>query len=122
MLLLAAGFFLFGLAGMGVPGTSGFPAEFLLILSALDIHTGAGLAALAGVALGAAWFLGMFRRAFLGPMHNTAVIEAVDLRRRELMVMLVLGALILAGGLFPNAVLELTRITSESRVENLLPR
>jgi NADH-quinone oxidoreductase subunit M len=107
---------------MGVPGTSGFPAEFLLILSALDIHTGAGLAALAGVALGAAWFLGMFRRAFLGPMHNTAVIEAVDLRRRELMVMLVLGALILAGGLFPNAVLELTRITSESRVENLLPR
>ena len=107
---------------MGVPGTSGFPAEFLLILSALDIHTGAGLATLAGVALGAAWFLGMFRRAFLGPMHNTAVIEAVDLRRRELMVMLVLGALILAGGLFPNAVLELTRITSESRVENLLPR
>jgi NADH:ubiquinone oxidoreductase subunit 4 (subunit M) len=55
-------------------------------------------------------------------MHNTAVIEAVDLRRRELMVMLVLGALILAGGLFPNAVLELTRITSESWVENLLPR
>ena len=65
MLLLAAGFFLFGLAGMGVPGTSGFPAEFLLILSALDIHTGAGLAAHAGVVLGAARFLGMFLRAFL---------------------------------------------------------
>ncbi|HBE92208.1 MAG TPA: NADH-quinone oxidoreductase subunit M, partial [Gammaproteobacteria bacterium] len=45
MPLLAALFFLFGLASMGVPGTSGFPAEFLLILSALDTHTGAGLAA-----------------------------------------------------------------------------
>jgi len=33
------------LAGMGVPGTNGFPAEFLLIVSALDTHTGAGLAA-----------------------------------------------------------------------------
>jgi NADH-quinone oxidoreductase subunit M len=120
MPLLTAGFFLFGLAAMGVPGTSGFPAEFLLILSALDSHTGAGLAALAGVVLGAAYFLGIFRRAFLGPMHNTAVIEAVDLRRRELAVMLVLGALILAGGLFPNSVLELTRITSEGWVGQLV--
>ena len=120
MPLLTAGFFLFGLAGMGVPGTNGFPAEFLLILSALDTHTGAGLAALAGVVLGAAYFLGMFRRAFLGPMHNTAVIEAVDLRRRELAVMLVLGALILVGGLYPNGVLDLTRPASERWVENLL--
>jgi NADH-quinone oxidoreductase subunit M len=121
MPLLTAGFFLFGLAGMGVPGTNGFPAEFLLILSALDTHTGAGLAALAGVVLGAAYFLGMYRRAFLGPMHNTAVIEAVDLRRRELAVMLVLGSLILAGGLYPNGVLNLTRPTSEDWVEYLLP-
>jgi NADH-quinone oxidoreductase subunit M len=121
MPLLTAGFFLFGLAGMGVPGTSGFPAEFLLILSALDSHTGAGLAALAGVVIGAAYFLGMFRRTFLGPMYNTAVIEAVDLRRRELAVILLLGSLILAGGLYPNGVLDLTRITSEGWVENLLP-
>jgi len=122
MPLLTAGFFLFGLAGMGVPGTNGFPAEFLLILSALDSHTGAGLAALAGVVLGAAYFLGMFRRAFLGPMHNAAVIEAVDLRRRELAVMLVLGVLILAGGLFPDSVLDLTRLTSEGWIDRLAPR
>jgi len=122
MPLLAAGFFLFGLAGMGVPGTNGFPAEFLLILSALDTHTGAGLAALAGVVLGAAYFLGIFRRAFLGTMHNTAVIEAVDLRRRELAVMLVLGVLILAGGLYPNGVLELTRVASEGWIDGLRPR
>jgi NADH:ubiquinone oxidoreductase subunit 4 (subunit M) len=63
----------------------------------------------------------MYRRAFLGPMHNTAVIEAVDLRRRELAVMLVLGSLILAGGLYPNGVLNLTRPTSEDWVEYLLP-
>jgi NADH-quinone oxidoreductase subunit M len=121
MPLLAAGFFLFGLAGMGVPGTSGFPAEFLLILSALATHTGAGLAALAGMVVGAAYFLGMFRHAFLGPMHNTAVMEAVDLRRRELAVMLVLGMLLLGGGLFPDSVLELTRASSEAWIAGLLP-
>jgi NADH-quinone oxidoreductase subunit M len=121
MPLLATGFFLFGLAGMGVPGTSGFPAEFLLILSALDIHTGAGLAALAGMVLGAAYFLGIFRCAFLGPVHNTAVAEAVDLRRRERMVVLVAGLLILAAGLFPDAVLDLTRVTSEGWIDRLLP-
>jgi len=71
MPLLAAFFLLFGLAGMGVPGTNGFPAEFLLILSALDTHTGAGLAALAGVVIGAAYFLGIYRRAFLGEAHHS---------------------------------------------------
>jgi NADH-quinone oxidoreductase subunit M len=122
MPLLAALFFLFGLAGMGVPGTSGFPAEFLLILSALDTHTGAGLAALAGVVLGAAYFLGSYRRAFLGPAHTVAVTDAVDLGRRELLVMMVLAALILAGGLFPNAILELTRVASQDWVNHLTAR
>ncbi len=119
MPLLAAFFFLFGLAGMGVPGTNGFPAEFLLILSALDTHTGAGLAALAGVVLGAAYFLGIYRRAFLGPSRHAAVSDALDLGRREMLVVVVLAALILAGGLFPNAVLELTRVASQDWVSHL---
>ena len=119
MPLLAAFFFLFGLAGMGVPGTNGFPAEFLLILSALDTHTGAGLAALAGVVLGAAYFLGIYRRAFLGPAHHAAVSDALDLGRRELLVVMVLAVLILAGGLFPNAILDLTRVASQDWVSHL---
>jgi len=119
MPLLASFFLLFGLAGMGVPGTNGFPAEFLLILSALDTHTGAGLAALAGVVLGAAYFLGSYRRAFLGPSQHAAVSDALDLGRRELLVVMVLAALILAGGLFPNAILELTRVASQDWVSHL---
>jgi len=119
MPLLAAFFLLFGLASMGVPGSSGFPAEFLLILSALDTHTGAGLAALAGVVLGAAYFLGIYRRAFLGTVTHAAVNDALDLGRRELLVAMLLGLLILAGGLFPNAILELTRVASEDWVSHL---
>ncbi len=114
MPLLAAFFFFFGLAGMGVPGTSGFPAELLLILSALSSHTGAGLAALFAVVLSAAYFLGIYRRAFLGPVRSTVIAEALDLRRRELLPVLVLAALILLLGLWPGSVLDITRAASEA--------
>lgn len=119
MPLLAAFFFLFGLASMGIPGTSGFPAEFLLILSALDTHTGAGLAALAGLVLGAAYFLGIYRRAFLGEAHNSTVADAIDLRARELGIIVVMAILILIAGFYPDSVLELTRTASEDWVRTL---
>jgi NADH-quinone oxidoreductase subunit M len=119
MPLLTAFFFLFGLASMGVPGTSGFPAEFLLLLSALTTHTGAGLAALFGVVLGAGYFLRIYRRAFLGPITSPVVSDALDLRQRELLVVSVMAALILFTGLYPDAVLDITRMTSEEWVTNL---
>ena len=117
--LMAAFFFLFRLAGMGAPGTNGFPAEFLLIPSTLDTHTCAGLAALAGVVLGAACFLGIYRRAFLGQAHNGAITDAVDLRTRELRVVAVPGILVLAGEFYPESVLEPTRTASEDRGRTL---
>ena len=88
--------------------TNGFAAEFLLIPSTLDTHTGAGLAALAGVVLGAACFLGIYRRAFLGQAHNGAITDDVDLWTRELWVVAVPGILVLAGGFYPESVI-LTR-------------
>lgn len=119
MPLLAAFFFFFGLASMGVPGTSGFPAEFLLIVSALSTHTGAGLAALFTIVIGAGYFLGIYRRAFLGPVRHAVISEAIDLRSRELALVLVLAGLILLMGLWPNSVLDITRVASETWVEHL---
>ena len=121
MPLLASFFLLFGLAGMGVPGTSGFPAEFLILLSALNTHTGAGLAALFGVVLGAGCFLGYYRRAFLGPARNTVVAEAFDLGRRELMLAALLLALILFAGLHPAVVLDLTEAAAGRWIDQLGP-
>jgi NADH-quinone oxidoreductase subunit M len=121
MPLLASFFFLFGLAGMGVPATSGFPAEFLILLSALNTHTGAGLAALFGVVLGAGYFLSYYRRAFLGPVSNTVVMDALDLRRRELLLVSVLAVLILYAGFYPDSVLDFTSAASENWVGHLAP-
>ena len=121
MPLLASFFFIFGLAGMGVPATSGFPAEFLILLSALNTHTGAGLAALFGIVLGAGYFLNYYRRAFLGPVGNAVVAEALDLRRRELLLVSLLTALILFAGLFPNGILNFTHETATRWMGFLTP-
>jgi NADH-quinone oxidoreductase subunit M len=121
MPLLTAFFFLFGLASMGVPGTNGFPAELLILLSALSSHTGAGLAALFTLVLGAGYLLGIYRRAFLGPTTTSVISDAIDLRRRELLVVSVLGTLILFIGVFPEILLDITRISSQEWIGNLTP-
>ncbi len=114
MPLLAAFFFLFGLASMGIPGTNGFPAEFLIIVSALKSHTGAGLAALFGVVIGAGYLLAYYRRAFYGPARNQAIIEALDIRGRELIVVSVFALVIIATGLYPSGILDITRSSAEA--------
>ncbi|MBT2969606.1 MAG: NADH-quinone oxidoreductase subunit M [Candidatus Thiodiazotropha sp. (ex Ctena orbiculata)] len=114
MPLLTTFFFLFGLAAMGVPGTNGFPAEFLILVSALKTHTGAGLAALFGVVIGAAYFLSYYRRAFLGPVLSNVVVDALDIRGMELLIVAVLALLVIALGLYPAAVLDLTEAASKN--------
>ncbi len=115
MPLLAAFFFLFALASMGIPGTNGFPAELLIILSALESHTGAGLAALFGVVVGAGYLLAYYRRTFYGPLQPGSVVaDSPDLRFRELFLITTFALLILLGGILPGSVLDLTRSAAEN--------
>lgn len=119
MPLLASFFLFFGLASMGVPGTSGFPAELLILVSAIQTHTGAGLAALFAMVVGAGYFFNLYRRAFLGPVTNPGVASALDLRPRELAVVLAFAALILVFGLFPTPLLEIIRPAADAWVGRL---
>jgi NADH-quinone oxidoreductase subunit M len=112
MPLLASFFFFLGLASMGIPGTSSFPAEFLIIISVLDKFTGVGLAALFGIVLGAAYFLGIYRKAFLGECRSEIVADAVDLKSRELLIVFVMSAIVLIVGLYPELVLGIIRVAS----------
>ncbi len=116
MPLLASFFLLFGFAGMGLPGTSGFPAELLILLSAFRHHTGAALAALFAMVLGAAYFLNIYRQAFLGPVSNPVVADAMDLRPRELTIAMVFAVLILTTGFYPSVVLDVIRPAGEAWV------
>ncbi|PKO90511.1 MAG: NADH-quinone oxidoreductase subunit M [Betaproteobacteria bacterium HGW-Betaproteobacteria-12] len=114
MPLLASGFLICGLAGVGMPGTSSFPGEFLLILAALQSHTGAGMAALFGLAIAAGAFLALYRKAFFGPVTRREVAEAEDLRPREWLVLLALIVLIVGIGVYPGPWIDLLRPAAEA--------
>jgi NADH-quinone oxidoreductase subunit M len=120
---LLASFFLFlGLAGIGMPATSGFPAEFLLIVSILEVHTGAGLVVLFVVILGAAYFLNFYRKAFLGEAVHDIIRDAPDLKRRELAVLLVLVLLVLVFGFYPQGILDVTQASGQYWVSLMMPK
>ena len=114
MPLLASGFLICGLAGVGMPGTSSFPGEFMLILAALQSHAGAGMAALFGLAIAAAGFLSLYRKAFFGRATRREVLEAEDLLPREWAVLVILIILVGAIGLYPGPWLEIVRPAAEA--------
>ncbi|WP_456408142.1 complex I subunit 4 family protein [Thiolapillus sp.] len=113
MPLLASFYLLFGFAAMGAPGTNGFPAEFLMLISALETHTGAGLAALAGMVIGAGYFLSIYRRTFFGPVGNQVILKALDLRPRELLIIGIFSVLVIFNGFYPQGILDFTQAATE---------
>lgn len=114
MPLLASGFLICGLAGVGMPGTSSFPGEFLLILAALQSHTGAGMAALFGLSIAAGAFLALYRQAFFGPVTRREVAGAEDLRPREWLVLLALITMIVGIGVYPGPWIDVLRPAAEA--------
>ena len=113
MPLLTSFFFFLGLANMSVPGTSTFPAELLIIVSTFEHFTGVGLAILFGVIMGAAYFIGIYRKAFLGECRHEVVADAVDLKKRELLITFVMSTVVLAAGLYPQMILNVIESSSQ---------
>jgi NADH-quinone oxidoreductase subunit M len=111
-------YFLFAFASMAMPGTSGFPAELMLIFGALNAHPSLGVTALAGAVLSAAYMLSFTRRAFLGPIMHARVQQLHDLRPRELTLLCIPALLMLLWGFLPSSVLT----THQAAVELWLTR
>jgi NADH-quinone oxidoreductase subunit M len=117
---LTSFFFLFAIASMGIPGTSGFPAELLLIIGALNAYPGLGVTALLGAILGAAYMLSFMRRAFFGPVMRAKLNQVRDLRSRELGLLCVPALLVLFFGFFPDLVLDINKTATESWLSRLI--
>jgi NADH-quinone oxidoreductase subunit M len=103
-------FFFFGVAGLGMPLTSGYPAEQLMLLGTISLHKGAALAAVGGQILAAGYFLLFYRRAFLGPVTQRAVREAQDLQWAERYSLLLLALPVFLFGLLPGWLLQVTQV------------
>jgi NADH-quinone oxidoreductase subunit M len=117
---LTAYYFIFALASIGVPGTSGFPAEFLLIISALIAHPSLSIAALAAAVLGAAYMLDYIRKVFFGPIVHQSVRQLEDFRRRESLLLCVSALLILVFGLAPDLILHTHEKAADAWLSRIL--
>jgi len=103
MPVFAAFFMLFAMANSGLPGTSGFVGEFLVVLGAM--HASFWYAAIAATTLlfGAAYTLWMYKRVVFGAIANAQVNSLVDVKAREGLVLALVALAILGMGLYPQA-------------------
>ena len=111
---LAFFFFAIGLATIGTPGTSGFVAEFSVMWGAFEADWRLAAVAVLGVVLSAGYFLWYYERAFFGPVTSPRVSAMKDLNGRETGAMAVALALVLAMGIWP---MPLVNITSGSTTQ-----
>jgi NADH-quinone oxidoreductase subunit M len=112
----AAFFMLFAMANAGLPGTSGFVGEFMVILGTMQVSFWWALAAGLTLIFGAAYTLWMYKRVVFGPVANAQVAALEDIDGREFLVLALLAVCVLALGLYP---LPLTEVMHAS-VNHLL--
>jgi len=98
----AALFMLFSMANAGLPATSGFVGEFMIILGAVKLNFWVAFAAATSLILGAAYTLWMYKRVIFGDVANEHVAELSDINAREFVILLVLAACTLWMGVYPQ--------------------
>ncbi|MDQ3771260.1 MAG: NADH-quinone oxidoreductase subunit M [Actinomycetota bacterium] len=117
--VLTAFALVFAFAEAALPGTSGFPGEFLALLGAFREFGPPALIALVIVVLAAGYTLIWLQRAFYGPVTNNRVDHIIDLGPREAALALAVAAVIVALGLFPSLVLDPAQPSVTQLVERL---
>jgi NADH-quinone oxidoreductase subunit M len=109
-------FMLFMLAAVGLPGTSGFVGEILVLLGVFQVNSWVAALAALGMILGAAYMLWMYRRVIFGGLVQEHLKTIKDLRPHEIAAFAPLAILVLLMGIYPSLFLE----PMAASVENLL--
>ncbi len=102
---------LFAMANSGLPGTSGFVGEFMVILGALQANFWFAFLAATTLIFGAAYTLWMVKRVFYGEVANINVAALKDLNKREFLILGVLALFVLGFGLYPAPITQMTHAT-----------
>jgi len=103
----AAFFVFFAMANAGLPGTSGFVGEFMVVLATFQQHPLLAFAAATTLILGAAYTLWMVKRVVFGAVANHHVAELSDINGREAWVLGIFALGVLAIGLYPKPLTDL---------------
>ncbi len=111
MPVFAAFFMLFGMANVGLPGTSGFVGEFIVIMAAVKVNFWYGFLAATTLITGAAYTLWMYKRVVFGAVASPGVEALKDINGREILILTVLAVAVLGMGLYPSPFTEVMHTT-----------
>lgn len=119
MPMFAAFAVLFAMANSGLPGTSGFVGEFMVILGAIQVNFWYAFLASFTLIFGAAYTLWMVKRVFYGEVANPQVAALQDLNIREFLILAILALLVLALGIYPQPLTEMTHASVNQLLSHL---
>ena len=117
MPIFAAFVVLFAMANSGLPGTSGFVGEFLVILASFKASFWYSLLAATTLILGASYTLWLVKRVIFGPIGNARVAALTDVNGREFAVLAALAVAVLAVGVWPAPLLKIMQPTIHHLVD-----
>ena len=104
-------FMLFALASLGLPGTSGFIGEFLILMGAFKDNFLVAVIASIGVILGAAYMLWLYKRVVFGKLINEDLKKILDLNRSEYFILSCLAVPILFFGFYPDPLINTIEVS-----------
>jgi len=107
---------IFTLAALGLPGTSGFVGEFLILMGAFRDNFLVATVACFGVILGAAYMLWLYKRVIFGKLNNEDLLKINDLNKSEFLILSIIAIPTLFFGFYPEPLLN----TIEISVNNLI--
>ena len=111
-------FLVFALAALGLPGTSGFLGEFLVLTGTFQKSYLAAMLATFGVVLGAAYMLWLTKRVIFGSTNNSEIKKINDVNKSELIMLTVLAFFIIFFGFYPMPLMETFDISVNSLIDN----
>ena len=119
MPMYAFTFMIFILASLGLPGTSGFVGEFLVLLSIFSVNTYFAVFATTGVVLAATYSLWLYRRMIFGALIKDDLSEMLDLTKREIIIFVPLITLTIFIGIYPKPVIDIIEPSAKKIVNQL---
>ncbi len=116
----AALMMLFAMANAGLPGTSGFVGEFLVILGSYQANFWIAFLAAITLILGAAYTLWMYKRVIFGEIANDNVAELKDINSRETFILVILAIVVLLFGIWPAPIFDMMHPSVENLFQHVL--
>ena len=108
----------FVLGTLGLPGTSGFIGEFLVLVGVFKVNYLAAVLASFGVILAAAYILWLYKRVIFGKLENTELKKLKDINGSEFAILFTLGALVIFFGFYPEPFLDTINVSVENLINN----